>query len=413
MFDFEGRKAMSSFIVDNVIENETTITTSELTETILAMLAPLVADQDDGPKAENWDDPEEFIEEQSLMGRLVHLLVSDDPDQQYLILNVARKHFGLGGQRRLKFTLPPVILQAFKLAQTFYNLKRQDDKWEKKVGKIFQFCLSTISTLVKAEMSELPLRLYLQGALALDKIPCENQETVAYELMSQAFSLYEDEISDSRAQLAAITLIIGTLEQMTCFSEESHNPLRTQCALAASKLLKKPDQCRAILACAQVFWSGKTSTNDGKELRDEKKVLECLKKGTKVASQCMDVGTKVQLFVELFNKYVYFYEKGHSSITIEMLQYFVTQVKEDFSTLEHGDEANQIQIHYSNTLKHIQSKKEAGGEHSYVACFIRMLKSAFISDTSALTLSGVAPLAPMTEEILNAPDLSDWSFILP
>ena len=65
-------------------------------------------------------------------------------------------------------------------------------------------------------------------------------------LILQAFSLYEDEISDSRAQLAAITLMIGTLEQMKCFSEENHDPLRTQCALAASKLLKKPDQCRGV-----------------------------------------------------------------------------------------------------------------------------------------------------------------------
>lgn len=82
----------------------------------------------------------------------------------------------------------------------------------------------------------------------------------------QAFSLYEDEISDSKAQLAAITLIIGTLEQMTCFSEENHNPLRTQCALAASKLLKKPDQCRGVQVCSHLFWSGKTSTNNGEEV---------------------------------------------------------------------------------------------------------------------------------------------------
>ena len=63
----------------------------------------------------------------------------------------------------------------------------------------------------------------------------------------QAFSLYEDEISDSRAQLAAISLIIGTFQQMSCFSDENHDPLRSQCALAAAKLLKKPDQCRGVL----------------------------------------------------------------------------------------------------------------------------------------------------------------------
>jgi hypothetical protein len=34
-------------------------------------------------------------------------------------------------------------------------------------------------------MSELPLRLFLQGALVLDTVPFDNQETVAYEFMSQ------------------------------------------------------------------------------------------------------------------------------------------------------------------------------------------------------------------------------------
>ena len=34
-------------------------------------------------------------------------------------------------------------------------------------------------------MSDLPLRMYLQGALALDKIEYQDQETVAYEFMSQ------------------------------------------------------------------------------------------------------------------------------------------------------------------------------------------------------------------------------------
>ena len=51
--------------------------------------------------------------------------------------------------------------------------------------KIFKFCHSTVSTLVKAEMAELPLRLFLQGALACNSIPFSNQETVAYEFMSQ------------------------------------------------------------------------------------------------------------------------------------------------------------------------------------------------------------------------------------
>lgn len=80
--------------------------------------------------------------------------------------------------------------------------------------------------------------------------------------MFQAFSLYEDEISESKCQLAAITLIIGVFEKLSCFGEENAEPVRTQCALAASKLLKKPDQCRAVATCSHLFWSGKTSDNE-------------------------------------------------------------------------------------------------------------------------------------------------------
>ena len=65
----------------------------------------------------------------------------------------------------------------------FYIL--QDDKWEKKCQKIFSFALQTINALIKAELAELPLRLFLQGALAAGDIGFENHEVVAYEFMSQ------------------------------------------------------------------------------------------------------------------------------------------------------------------------------------------------------------------------------------
>ena len=186
MYDFEGRKAMAVYVASNVVDNDTYIATAEQTETILGLLAPLIQDQEDGPTPEKWDDQEEFAEEQSLMGKVVHLLKADsDADQQYQILSMARKHFGLGGPQRIGSTLPPIVMATFKLAQEYFGIKDKDDKWEKKVAKIFQFCHTTISALVKAEMSELPLRLFLQGALVLDTIPFENQETVAYEYMSQ------------------------------------------------------------------------------------------------------------------------------------------------------------------------------------------------------------------------------------
>lgn len=100
---------------------------------------------------------------------------------------------------------------------------------------------------------------------SLSSVLCKKSYSFACGVL-QAFALYEDEISDSKAQLAAITLMISTFEQMGCFGEENHEPLRTQCALAASKLLKKPDQCRAVVVCSHLFWSGKSREAEGGEV---------------------------------------------------------------------------------------------------------------------------------------------------
>ncbi len=49
-----------------------------------------------------------------------------------------------------------------------------------------------------------------------------------------------------------------------------------------------------VLTVSHLFWSGFTSANPDKPIRDGKKVLDCLKKALKIANQCMD--TTVQVF---------------------------------------------------------------------------------------------------------------------
>ncbi|KAH0519266.1 Vacuolar protein sorting-associated protein 35 [Microtus ochrogaster] len=339
-FDYESRKSMSCYVLSNVLDYNTEIVSQDQVDAIMNLVSTLIQDQPDQPVED--PDPEDFADEQSLVGRFIHLLRSDDPDQQYLILNTARKHFGAGGNQRIRFTLPPLVFAAYQLA---FRYKENSQV--------------TISALIKAELAELPLRLFLQGALAAGEIGFENHETVAYEFMSQAFSLYEDEISDSKAQLAAITLIIGTFERMKCFSEENHEPLRTQCALAASKLLKKPDQGRAVSTCAHLFWSGRNTDKNGEELHGGKRVMECLKKALKIANQCMDPSLQVQLFIEILNRYIYFYEKENDAVTIQVLNQLIQKIREDLPNLESSEETEQINKHFHNTLEHLRSRRES------------------------------------------------------
>jgi len=50
---------------------------------ILSLVSPLVQDQSDEPEEEG--DPEDFAEEQGIMGRFIHMLQAEDCDQQYLV----------------------------------------------------------------------------------------------------------------------------------------------------------------------------------------------------------------------------------------------------------------------------------------------------------------------------------------
>lgn len=122
-FDYEGRKSLAVYIIANILDNETLIPSQEQADAVLSMVSPLVQDQPDQPAVE--EDPEDFAEEQGLLGRLIHHLKSETPDQQYMILSAARKHFSTGGNKRIKFTLPPIVFQAYQLAFTYKSLKDQ------------------------------------------------------------------------------------------------------------------------------------------------------------------------------------------------------------------------------------------------------------------------------------------------
>ncbi|KHJ43079.1 vacuolar protein sorting-associated protein 35 [Trichuris suis] len=255
MLDHRGRIKIASCIVMNMLDERTEVNTVEAAEKLLTLLGVLLTDQIDQPR--DYEKSDDFVEEQTLVSRMVHLLHSDDRDVHHAIIIAAHKFFNKGGRYRLIHTYVPLIFKAFVLSREYYNNKDEDVAWEEKAKAVFQFIHQTICSLLnETESASLPFRLFLQSALVIDTIPIENREMLAYEFLSQAFAVYEEEISDSRAQLAAIVLITGTLQKMSCFSEENHEPLRTQCLLSASKLFKKPDQCRAVISCAHLFWSG-------------------------------------------------------------------------------------------------------------------------------------------------------------
>ena len=97
-----------------------------------------------------------------------------------------------------------------------------------------------------------------------------------------------------------------------------------------------------------------------------KKVLDCRNKGLKIAKQCMDPLVQVNLFVEILNHYVLFYEAGCENTTIDIMSDIMSEIVseivklvwEELAGLEQGDESEQIGQHFNNTVEHMKVKRD-------------------------------------------------------
>lgn len=142
---------------------------------------------------------------------------------------------------------------------------------------------------------------------------------------------------------------------MSNFSEENYDTLITKSALHSSKLLKKPDQCRAVYLCSHLFWT--TSPNKG--YKNGKRVLECLQKSLKIADTCMDSSMNVHLFVEILNRYLYYFENGCDVVTVQYLSGLIELINTNIANMDSSADTNAINNHYKNTLEYIRLKKQA------------------------------------------------------
>lgn len=200
---------------------------------------------------QNGYDLEELTEEQGWMARLVHLFRADDLETQFSLLQTARKHFQDGGER-IRFTLPPLIVSAIKLARRYKVSEKKEEEWDSKMLTLYKFIHQIISLLYnKVESSEICLRLFLLAAESADETGFEE---LSYEFYVQAFTIYEESISESRAQLHAIGLIISTLQSARVFGPDNYDTLITKAALHGAKLLKKPHQAAAVMMASHLWW---------------------------------------------------------------------------------------------------------------------------------------------------------------
>lgn len=221
------------------------------------------------------------------------------------------------------------------------------------------------------------LRLYLLALQAADE---SDKEELAYEFAVQAFTIYEESISESRAQLQAITIIIQTLQQARVFTTaDNYDVLITKAALHGAKLLKKGHQAQAVMLASHLWWQTESAggpEKEGKPLcREGKRVLECLQKALRIATNCIDEITTVQLYVDALDQYIYYLERQVPEITPKHVNSLVELITSNIDNI-HGSDVHptsssataglvegvsspdSIVQHFRSTLAYLHSRKE-------------------------------------------------------
>lgn len=340
---YTTRAAIGHAVVSSVLKNNTLIETTVDVEGVLGLCAVLIRDQKDatgaqGPAARRQPvDLREMAEEQGWVARMVHLFRSEDLATQNDLLQTANRIFADGGER-IRWTFPPLIASSIQLARRFRARQAEEKDWETRVSSLFKFIHRLISILYnKVEAPETCLRLFLLAAQVADDCGLEE---LTYEFFVQAFVIYEESISESRAQLQAITGIISTLQASRVFGPDNYDTLITKAALHGSKLLKKSHQATAVLYASHMWWQGDEAGREPRTkppLRDGKRALECLQKSLRIATGCIDELTSVQLYVDALDRYLYYFEQGVEAVTPKYINSLVELITSNIDSVHSTD----------------------------------------------------------------------------
>ncbi|KAG2412305.1 vacuolar protein sorting-associated protein VPS35 [Aspergillus terreus] len=368
---YPTRRSVAGEIARNLLNHRTLITTTENLDRVLQALRVLIKEGAQqsmgypGLQSQRRGETDETIEEQGWLARLVHLIQAPENDTQLKLLQATRKAY-LDGNERIRYTTPALITASIRLARKLKAREHYDDNWQSQSSALYRFmhqCVNNLYQRVNPGCADLALRLFVMCGEVADQTGFEE---FSYEFFAQAFTIYEDSISDSRAQFQAVCIIAGALHGTRGFSKENYDTLITKAALHGSKLLKKPDQCRAVYLASHLWWvveNPQRGEEDAKNLyRDGKRVLECLQRALRVADACMDTAVSVELFVEILNRYVYYFDQQNETVTTKYLNGLIELIHSNLQTNE--DEPNPglegPKRHFERTLEYIRSREYEG-----------------------------------------------------
>jgi len=223
--------------------------------------------------------------------------------------------------------------------------------------QVFIFIQETVG-LIGVANSEGAVKMTLEVALTADSLA--NGEGVAqfspivYEMLSQSFSMYEDRVSEPKAQQRCVTAMIGALLTCRSLSESDYETLITKTAQFSAKLTNKADQCQMVAECSHLFYP----VEGASPYSNPQRALECLQRSLKLADAATSSNTSnMYLFVDLMELYMYFLEKKNPVVTAAYVGGLAALIKEYLRNATDARAVSSAKSHFIAVVKEIQRKK--------------------------------------------------------
>jgi len=216
------------------------------------------------------------------------------------------------------------------IARTQELLKNSSKVPTMKPKKMFQF-VHKICQIYGNHCPELGFRVWLQGALAADHC---GQGEIGYEFYSQAFLCYEEKVTDSNEQYEALLCAIAGLQSVQKMEQENFDTLRSKCVQHSQRLLKQPHCARTLTLCAHLYWDT--------EFKQADAATKCLKKAGQKVSSMMEGVERIEMFVEILNKYVYLLMKHCPDVELAKVSQLISAIKDELNECGDSDETGKL-----------------------------------------------------------------------
>jgi len=218
------------------------------------------------------------------------------------------------------------------------------------VKYVFKYANDAIS-IIKTSDVMMAFNLHLQ--CTLQAAQCGLGEFANGFLIQGALVLFEDEqMTVSKQEFSAIRQLIAVVQSLCCFEAEAYMSLAKKIATHASKLLVLDYQSRATVLCAYLFaTSGKNAA-----LKDAKHAMSCLKKAMSIASNVVEVDLLAQLYVDLLDHYVYFFDKHPDVVDAKYVNAIIAKINKHVSS-NNIDKAHPSLTHFRNISEFVTLKQ--------------------------------------------------------